>query len=306
MNALARERLREAPRPFFAFMNYMESHSPYLRFWPVGGAFVPHRLLLGRRWRMWRHHRQAREWDQLARADSGLLRLLGDLYDEDIAYADRRIGELLSDLEADGVLKDTLVVVTSDHGEHLGEHGLVQHHFSLYDALLRVPLIACWKGHIRAGTTVTAQVQLTDVAPSVWQVAESHSQQQDRPNILAPESMEGLDCPAYAQYNLPREVLERWGIRNRFFDFAPFRRDLVAIRHKGYKYISGSDGSRELYDLRADPGETDNVIEKHGGRARSLASSLDQWLQRHPPLANEGEVTGDTEVESKLRELGYL
>ncbi|MBE9565179.1 MAG: sulfatase [Proteobacteria bacterium] len=307
-NKVAVRQARGSARPFFLFINYMETHSPYLRFWPAGGRFVGRRLALPQRWRMWRYHKQAREWDQLVRATPDSLHLLSDLYDEDIAYMDRRIGDLLSDLDAMRALENTLVIVTADHGEQMGEHGLVQHHLSLYDILLHVPLIVRWPNALQRGTVVSAQVQLNDIAPSIARLLgiQGMDREEERPNVLDPGSLMDRNFPAYAQYNLPNHVIERWGRRNASFDFAPFRRNLRAIRYEGYKYISGSDGSRELYDLRADPGETQNLTSERPDKVQTLDRALSQWLERHPPLGEETSVEADPEVEARLRELGYL
>jgi arylsulfatase A-like enzyme len=307
-NVLARSELRGCPKPFFLFINYMETHSPYLRFWPIGGRFVGRRLALRDRWRMWRFHRQAREWDQLAEGGAQFPSTLVDLYDEDLNYMDRQIGELLSGLEDEGLLANTLIVVTSDHGENLGEHGLVQHHFCLYDTLLRIPLVVCWEGVVPAGQIADVQVQLSDIAPSVLRSLDVDpvGRGDERPNLLERDLESGSGPPAFAQYELPEHVIERWQARNKRFDFTPFERSLRAIRHEGLKCIVSSDGACELYDLRLDPGETSNIAAEQSSRVRALSEQMTEWLARHPPLATEGAVDGDAEIEAQLRELGYL
>src|SRR6185436_16836154 len=94
-----------------------------------------------------------------------------DAYDESIAYLDSRIGQLFTDLEARGVLANTIVVVTADHGEEFGEHGLFYHGHSLYRAALDVPLLMSWPGHLPARTVVSRPVSLRNLGATLIELA---------------------------------------------------------------------------------------------------------------------------------------
>ena len=128
---------REPRRPFFAFLNYFDAHSPYLP--PEGAAFrfgsAPQTdadfLLLNERWTTVDKLRLAPRYRLLVR----------DSYDNCLAYLDERLGELFDELQRRGVLDRTLVIVTADHGEELGEHALFDHGESLYRPEIRVPLL---------------------------------------------------------------------------------------------------------------------------------------------------------------------
>ncbi len=308
-NAIARAEIRACPRPFFLFMNYLETHSPYMRFWPVGRRFVTHGLHLGARWRMWRYHRRARHWDRLTLSGPEQLRLLGDLYDEEVSYVDRRVGDLLGDLEQFGLLNSSIVIVTSDHGENLGDHRLVDHHFCLYDSLLRVPLIVRWPELLPAGEVLSAQVQLTDLALSLKKLVGLSNRvrsNEARPSLFRPAAMNQTHWPAYAQYRVPWSMVNLWRERNVRFDFAPHLRDLWATRSRGFKLVASSDGRRELYDLAADPKETRNIYSEQSDTARRLEAEMERWLDAHPPLADQQEAASDAEAEARLRDLGYL
>ena len=90
-----------------------------------------------------------------------------DVYDDCIAYLDRRLGLLLDELSRQGVLENTLVVVTSDHGEHLGDHGLFFHGGSLYRQLVQVPLLIVGNKEVPAGRTVAEPVSLRDLPATI-------------------------------------------------------------------------------------------------------------------------------------------
>lgn len=116
-----------SPRPFFAFLNYFDVHNPY-------GAPVSY---------------PKPAWPQGTAADQ---------YDDSVKYVDDAIGELISELEKRSLTKNTLVVITSDHGESLGEHHLTYHGHALYWELVHVPLILWYPGHVPTGVRVSVPV----------------------------------------------------------------------------------------------------------------------------------------------------
>jgi arylsulfatase A-like enzyme len=160
---------RAAKKPFFLFVNDIEPHTPYSP--PEGLA---ERFL-----------RTAPNPDVLASARlfnfpasigfilgvdpqaKGKVDVMSDLYDAEIASLDDSIGALLDGLEEMGVLDDTIVVVTSDHGENLGEHDRLGHFLSMHRTVLRVPLLVRYPGRFDKGRRVKDLVRLEDVAPTL-------------------------------------------------------------------------------------------------------------------------------------------
>ena len=118
---------RDRKRPFFAFLNYLDVHYKY------GGP--------------WNYPKPA--WDRGTTIDE---------YDAGVAYVDDSIGRLLADLDRMGVAQNTIVVLTSDHGESLGDHGLTYHGAALYWELIHVPLIISYPGHLPSGLRVAIPV----------------------------------------------------------------------------------------------------------------------------------------------------
>lgn len=123
---------QEQTRPWFAFLNYFDPHKPYLADWRrVAGESPSDTLQAG--------------------------------YEAEIAYLDAHVGRLLDSLERRGAMRNTLVVITADHGEHFGEHNLQGHANSVYTTLLHVPLIIRWDGRVPAGHRVTRVVSHRDL-----------------------------------------------------------------------------------------------------------------------------------------------
>jgi arylsulfatase A-like enzyme/Tfp pilus assembly protein PilF len=211
-------------------------------------------------------------------------------YDGEIAYVDAQVGRVLETLEAKGLGKDTLVVVTSDHGESLGEHGEKSHGFFVYDATLRVPLILRSAASLPAGERIATPVRTIDVFPTVLEALDvpvpEDTQGRSLLSLVRGEAMR--PPPAYAECYVS-ELNFRW---------AP----LVALREGGYKYIEAP--RPELYDLNADPGETQNLFETDPERATSMRSRLAD-LVAALPASLSSRSQPDAETIARLRSLGY-
>jgi arylsulfatase A-like enzyme len=146
---------QEPKRPFFAFLNYLDAHDPYDPSSGFRQKFAP-------------GPRAPRPPDGAHVSEEGARPEL-DLYDAAIAYLDSAVGGLLQELDRRGLLENTLVVLTSDHGEEFAEHGLMGHAASLYRPSVEVPLVFSLPGTIPAGR-VPGPVTLRDLAATILDV----------------------------------------------------------------------------------------------------------------------------------------
>jgi arylsulfatase A-like enzyme len=303
---------KRAEQPFFAFLHYMDPHIPY----EAPGSFYARHLPDGidpDRARTvnqdpWRYLTGRTEMNG---EDFAILR---GLYDGEISYVDYRVGQLYNWLEEAGLLRNTLLIITSDHGENLGEHHLMDHAYCLYDTLLHVPLIIRFPSseYLRGGR-ITAPVQTLDLLPTILTLAGVHDEDlwdQVQGQTLFPADVRGrngrLIISEYLEPQPPLQVL-----RNRYagFDGAQYDRILRAVRASNYKYIWASDGGDELYDLATDPAEEHNLIATETGKASQLRASLEAWVGSfaHPALDHEAiEVELDSLTIKRLEDLGYL
>src|SRR5262249_26144673 len=149
-------------RPFFAFLNYLDAHSPYVT--PAG--FDRH---FGVKPGSPADSHTLDQWFTLDKEKLGPrdLRLASDAYDDCLAYLDEQLGRLFDEPDRRGLLGNTLVIVTADHGEHFGEHRLYCHASSLYDPEIHVPLLALLPGGAHAGRSVAEPVSLRDLPATV-------------------------------------------------------------------------------------------------------------------------------------------
>jgi len=298
---------RDPNRPFFLFVNYMEAHWPLrppLSYWKqaTGSADGYDHAKVG--------NFAAISWYlSEGKLSPAAVSARSDLYDAELAYLDAVVGDLLSLLRKNDVLENSLVVITADHGENLGEHGHQGHSFALYDQTVHVPLLIRTAG-ARGASVREDPVHLPDVFSTI--VAYAGVEAGD-PRIVGSDLLAGPlpeDRPLVAEYYYPKTFLGRFPANEKAAAAtAPFRRRIRAIRIGADKLVWGSDGRNELYDTRVDPGETDNLIERRPERARALEATLDGIVtrlarpihDRMPPLSEM-----DEETIANLRALGYI
>jgi len=312
-------------RPFFLFLNYFEPHLPYNPPRPERDRFLRpgHDPAAVERLRRYKHPEEMRQIVGLGGLASADFAILSDLYDGEIAYVDRRVGEIADILKARGLLDGTVVAVASDHGEMLGEHGLVDHKIGLYEPVLRIPLVLRYPPAVAAGQRIDAPVMLQDLYPTLLGLAGVAAR---APSAGAPSGGagaaepgglpgaaearplpgvaglragrargSGLDDPIVSEEARPAEFLQVIRESAPEVDPARFDRALVALHAGDIKMIWGSDGRHLLFDLARDPAETidlaarDRAAADGGGPAASYAAAVEAWLRRpgvRPLFAN--------------------
>jgi len=303
-------------RPFFIFVNFFEPHLPYNPPEPERSRFLrpeadPEAVARLRRFKNPDDVRQilaaAGATPTAGPLGGGDFTILSDLYDGEIAYVDRRVGELGALLKSHGLLDDTIVVVTSDHGEMIGEHGLVDHKLDVYEPLLRIPLVLRYPPAIAPGQRIDAPVMLQDLHPTLLALAgvpalapaEPPTDRAARwraearllPGVtgLAPGATRGRaqEDPLIAEYACPVEFLQVMRELVPGLDTGPWNRSLVTWQVMGRKLIWASDGRHRLYDLAVDPGELTDLAASGESPADGV-SRVEAWLGRtgaRPPLA---------------------
>lgn len=149
-------------RPFFAFLNYMDAHEPYLPPSPFDERF-------GSKRRRARYAHTGVDATRLAKWTMSPPEVQGELdaYEGAIAYIDDQLGRLVAELGSRGLLDNTVLIVTSDHGEQLGEHGLFSHGNSLYRQVLEVPLVLYFRDRVPPGRLIHTPVTLRDIPATV-------------------------------------------------------------------------------------------------------------------------------------------
>ncbi len=179
-----------------------------------------------------------------------------DLYDEEVLYVDHAIGEIVEKLDKLGILDGTCLVITSDHGESLGQHGIYGHGL-LDDATIFLPCIMRYPKGLPQGKVVEGFAQQTDILPTLLEMA-------------------GIDAPPMDGRSLLKQIRgEEPGAEIMFSETGYHR----AIQIGEWKLIRGREGEKELYNLKDDPAEVINLAEDDKPRALDMELRLLEYVE---------------------------
>lgn len=222
------------------------------------------------------------------------------LYDGEIRFTDEILKQLLGALREKGLLENTLVVLTADHGEEFFEHGSKGHQKTLYDEVVRIPLVMHWPGALEAGRTVPDQVRIVDVMPTLLAAA----------GVRELPTMAGRDL-------LPLAKGKSLAPTAALLELHADKRDFRALRTRELKVIrygrtpDGKELPNVAHDLVRDPQERLAVQEGTNSAHDEAFARLDRTLESAEALraylgAKATAADVDPELERKLRETGYL
>jgi arylsulfatase A-like enzyme len=305
------EWLRGRPqKPIFLFVHYFDLHPPFLitpntqRPFSIDGPLRDHMRALG-----------------VAHVDindiflPGAIRLnnqpVPDLataineYDNQVHHVDRLIALLLTALQRRGYLNKALLIITSDHGEGLGQHRYYSHGLHLYEEQLHVPLIMRRFGGNWPAKRIPSTVSLLDLVPTVLELLGQAEDPQLHGRSLLPLITGTGQAPPgrwllVQRRKFPGDKLQTWG---RFASEVPLR----AVRSdESLKYFLAGDGTEQLYDLATDPLEKENLAAHRSGDCARLRTLLEGLQTCYESAAVEAGEQVDEETLRALRSLGYV
>jgi arylsulfatase len=273
VTGLAEQLIKKVKREkFFLFLHYWDTHSPY---------YCPRKFLSKKK--------------PLSTKDALLSRYRGA-----VRHADQQIGRLLEILKYERLIENTLVIVTSDHGESLTEHDIFFDHHGLYDVTTHVPLIFYYPNAFSKSKRVKGLVGHIDLVPTLCELL----------NIL-PErySFDGMDL-------MPLIRGEKKQIRDYVFNEESYVQRKIGLRTEKFKYIFAPDGrgmcnycervhggKEELYDLEQDTEEMDNIADRDRLTAERMRNEVEDFIKN---LNTKRQKELINERLSRLREEGEL
>lgn len=298
-------------KPVFLFANLMDIHMPYMpdeKFYEPFGLDKVSSDEIAFLYENFKHYRANPDSISDLRLDT-----LKKLYDASVATVDDRLRELLGFFSKKKYRDNTVFIITSDHGECLGEHGLLGHWFSLCDTLIKVPLIISAPSSLKPSRITNQVPQLNlfhtilDLAGYCGNVINSDDIKSNF--LISPiEGDASFKEYAYCEHAYPKMNIEHVRKFNPSFGDEKLVCKKQAIRTNDYKYIEYGSGHRELFDLNNDPGETENIINDNPPKAAVLRKKLEQIqgdLKKNQ-ISAQNEVNFDPQVEKRLQDLGYL
>lgn len=296
--------------PAFLYMHYMEPHMPYGPPSDLAEQMMRRHGKAAEEQQRWAHmlFTEPKLW---ASPDADALRVIEDLYDAEVISLDTQLRAFFAALEARGFLRNAVVVITADHGEELLDHGRCGHGMTLYNEVIRVPLLVLAPGHTQR-TDVHDVVSLVDVAPTLLDFAdisqprsfEGHSA---RPLIGSPAAAFHRFTDAWHRFTAPpshpsvaySQLLE---LADGKTTGPTHHSNAVVVGTR--KLIVGTAG-REGYDLQADPGERHpDALE--GDRQAALQQMIGALLTRAGETAHRERADAlDERTKDAMRALGY-
>ena len=291
-------------RPFFAWLHLADVHTPYRppapydRFYYDGDERDPGQKSLARILPFLPNHMSDHRFFKKWLEGITDLKWVFAQYQGAVTYVDDELGRFMVGLKERGLLKRTGLVVTSDHGENLGEHDMYFVHTGLYEQTIRVPLLTYFPGGGGQGTQINDVVELVDVLPTVLEYLD----------IEIPGGIRGRSLwPLIRGEQMPQKAA--------FVEHAG--KNLVALRSRRYKYIKHLKtkrlqpnypfvaGKEELYDLVVDPQESKNLVDIQKGVLSYFQNEL-RIRQKDKLALSAGESELSAETVDVLRSLGYI
>ncbi len=308
-------------RPFFIFWHTYEVHAPYFETTFLPDVLPPDKAAeIERAYQRLPRDRESPPAVQILKDFGAFDPVVSDaLYTGGVRAADRWVGEFVGFLKTRGLYERTLIVLTSDHGEQLGERALVAgdwcsfydcHGHTLFDELVRVPLIVKLPSEHHAGTRMRSVSSALDVMPTILDVARLSGPTTQMQGMSLRARWEGHAqvSPSLAYSESLAGDAEAKSVRSEHLKYI-LRIGAGTVSLRGRAFIPPTPDGRELYDLEADPGEIHNLLLWSTAQSYApLAAVLDAALRRQT-AGRVGQAEGqalDTETMDRLRSLGYV
>ncbi len=273
-------------RPFFLFLNYFDAHQPYLPIPELDQRFASRPEGLAWTGFPYEAHRSVLRGSGTFGGDE--LHFLEAQYDAELVFVDRELSRMLRRLKESGDYDDSLIIVTSDHGEAFMEHGFLGHSGTLYDPQISVPLLIKLPqtGWEAPAPLTTAHLQFVDFFPTIMAGL----------GYEVPPAMQGAVWAAGRGHALSENF---WHFRT----YERLRRELFAVRIGDWKWIHSTEGTQEAYDLSLDPAEMKNLLGNH--RDLEEAARAIHMRRNEVMVEPQDDVEDATTIE-RLRSLGYV
>ncbi len=311
LNRLAMKFLQNADTPWFCLLWNQGCHPPFFTRREHMRRLTDTPLSFSERWEMMGKMRALSQL--VATGTERDVERLNVFYDSALAYTDSTIGNLRDRLIAQGKWEDTAVIISADHGEMLGEHGLAGHGrpSGMYRQLIRVPMIVRWPGAVAAGERSEALVQLGDIAETIARAAGApaslHPSAADRVDLREAAAGDGRDFAICQRLEWPQDRFERAREANPDVNLSKAKGEIISCIRGDWQYIDAGTGDTELYNVVRDPEETTSLLDARPAVADEMRQIIDRWREKAVPHSS---TRGRTESEDpalrrRLEGMGY-
>jgi len=311
-------------KPFFAYLSYMEAHKPRVPFKESRLKVTDKKTaIVGLKTDLSFNAQLAYSYGKKSYTPEQL-EAVNRVYDATLVDLDNATADLLDDLEQRGILDDTIVILTADHGEQLGEHQQFGHRNGVYQSLVHVPLIIAYPRKF-SPKRVKKAVSNLEIYSTL--VDLTNLPDPDGPNKITPGNLTDFREPAKAVFTESISI-DRLGfgkVKKRFPDLTRdvWAQKYRAVAYEDYKLIENIDFdseqvlSHELYHLSADPHEERDLAAENAGKVEELKQRLNSWYDEIPKwdpatadtpdnIEDRGKTKGADAMKKQLEMLGYV
>ncbi len=285
--------VRKGSRPNFLLINYMDAHEPYYPPSPFDRQYPGKDEMFCSSY----YHTMEKEVMQLKRnvTDKERDHLISQ-YDGGIAYIDFHIGKLIERLKELGLYKNSLIIITSDHGDSFGERNLVGHGVSVYQDQIYIPLIVKYP-NIKKKEVVDEIVSSVDIMPTILELL----------TYKTPDNLQGISLQKLESGKTREVISESFPYGGWLEWHSRFDRVERAIFSGPYKFISSTAGKKELYNLLQDSSEKDILNKTENKITMDLEAKLNRWLETTVPRFESTSKKGlNKDTLERLKALGYV
>jgi arylsulfatase A-like enzyme len=297
---------RNKNKPFFVFFNFIEPHSPYNSSGPFYDTFISDPSI------KLEHNMWIEYFLNKVNFSNSQIKHLFELYDAEILYTDYLIGQVIYTLKNYDLWNDTVFIVTSDHGENIGDHNMMDHVFSLHESIIKIPLLIHYPKSFALGHHDFSPTLLIDIFPTLLKLCGIDINRFDYHGVSLVNS-ERKNRKIFAEYYYPKQALELFPDDEKNHKrLEKYKRRIKAVIEGKFKLIWGSDGNHALYNLKEDPNEEKNLVNNdfYKNQKQLLLESLQDFVKKYHSNRNRSTKNSLKEMDKKtleeLKSLGYI
>ncbi|MEC4685154.1 MAG: sulfatase [Nitrospirota bacterium] len=302
----------EKDKPFYSFLHYIEPHNPLSPPIPFRKQFLRKYKNINKDKVKKIAHNPLICYVEDINLNDNEVSYIKDLYDGEIAYTDSVIGEIVSRLRNNNIYDNTMIVITSDHGEHFGEYGHWSHVASLHKEVLHVPLIIKYPEGIDCHTEVDGYTQLVDIFPTIMGIAGVSKDELTNVsgiNLLKfKENQKKHHEHVFAEWEgrVPFFIAKRFEHSDNRINLEMIKSRMIMIQNDKYKYISSSDGNEEFYDISDGKEILLNKSSLSNRTLEDLKNKLFEYRKLTSVVEEDSSYSVDEEIAKNLKSLGYM
>ena len=304
---------RDPARPFFVFINYMDAHLPYNPDEATARLFLQGDDFEASFQKRLRFPSVDACLDPSANGYSeDDFRIVGALYDACILTLDRELEKLMGRMKEMGLLEETLIIITSDHGEYLGTRNRLAHGLGLHQELLHIPLIARYPRLFEGGTRYDTVVTHVDIPETILAFAGIQERPSGQPETqVLYDSQNATREYVFGESRFPLNLLVNAPLRE---DHSHLFVEQKVIRNRTHKLIWKSRGEPEFYNILTDPLELDDLFVngREKERFEEMQKTLALWMKALPHSCNDApdrqshSKKENRDLLERLRAIGYV